>query len=48
MGPVTPESVHGNNYILTLSDYVTKWVEAVPLLTKEVPGVAKSLRKVHV
>ena len=48
VGPVTPKSVHGNRYILTLSDYFTKWVEAVPLPTKEAPGVAKSLLKVHV
>ena len=48
VGPVTPESVHGNRYILTLSDYFTKWVEAVPLPTKEAPGFAKSLLKVHV
>ena len=48
VGPVTPESVHGNNYILTLCNYFTKWVEAVPLPTKEAPGVAKSLLKVHV
>jgi len=46
VGPVTPESVHGSKYILTLSDYFTKWVEAVPLPTKEAPGVAKSLLKV--
>ena len=29
VGPVTPESVNGNEHILTLSDYFTKWVEAV-------------------
>ncbi|KAL5515024.1 hypothetical protein EMCRGX_G000133 [Ephydatia muelleri] len=46
VGPVTPESVHGNRYILALSDYFTKWVEAVPLPTKEAPGVAKSLLKI--
>ena len=38
VGPVTPESVHGNR--LTLSDYLTKWVEAAPLPTKEALGVA--------
>ena len=46
MGPVTPESIHENKYILTLSDYFTKWVEAIPLPTKEAPGVAKSLLRV--
>ena len=42
-----PESVHRNKYILTLSDHFTKWVEAVPLPTKEARGVAKSLLMVH-
>ena len=46
VGPVTPESIHENKYILTLSDYFTKWVEAIPLPTKEAPGVAKSLLRV--
>lgn len=32
--------------LLTLSDYFTKWVEAVPLPTKEAYGVAKVLLKV--
>jgi len=30
VGPISPPSASGNSYILTLSDYFTKWVEAVP------------------
>ncbi len=45
IGPISPTSALGNRYILTLSDYYTKWVEAVPLPTKEAPGVAGTLFK---
>ena len=34
VGPITPLSHNGNRYILTLSDYFTKWVEAVALPLK--------------
>lgn len=47
MGPISPPSVSGNRYILTLSDYFTKWVEAIPLPTKEAHGVASVLLKVN-
>ena len=47
IGPVSPISSNGNRFILTLSDYFSKWVEAVPLPTKEATGVAASLMKVH-
>ena len=33
-------------YILTLSDYFSKWVEAIALPTKEATGVANQLYKV--
>lgn len=47
VGLIFPVSSSGNRYILTLSDYFTKWVEAVPLPTKEeAPGVANTLYKV--
>jgi transposase InsO family protein len=46
VGPICPTSKCGNKYILTLSDYFTKWVEAIPLPTKCAPGVAKSLFKI--
>ena len=43
VGPISPPSTSGS---ITLSDYFTKWVEAVPLPTKEAPGVASAFHKV--
>ena len=48
MGPISSPSASGNRYVLTLSDYFTKWVEAIPLPTKEAHGVGKELLKVIV
>ena len=36
----------GNQYILTVSDYCTKWVEAIPTPTKQANEVANALFKV--
>ena len=47
IGPLSPVSSNGNRFILTLSDYFSKWAEAVPLPTKEATGVAESLMKVY-
>ena len=47
VGPISPMAKSGNRYILTISDYFTKWVEAVPLPSKSPVGVAISLFKVH-
>ena len=46
IGPVNPTSVHGNKYILTISDYFSKFVDAIPLPDKSAAGVAKTLHKV--
>ena len=35
-------------YILTLSDYFSKWVEAIVLPTKDATGVANQLYKVYI
>ena len=48
IGPLSPEADDGSHYILTLSDYFTKWVEAVPTADKTASGVAASLFKVNV
>lgn len=48
VGPISPISDRGNRFILTLTDYFTKYVEAVPLPTKEATGIAKSLMKVGI
>nr|XP_016460439.1 PREDICTED: uncharacterized protein LOC107783929 [Nicotiana tabacum] len=43
MGPFV--SSYGNNYILVVVDYVSKWVEAVALPTNDVKGVTCFLKK---
>ena len=48
IGTISPEADDGSCYILTLSDYFTKWVEAVPTADKTGGGVAASLFKVNV
>uniref|UniRef100_A0A1X7U287 Integrase catalytic domain-containing protein n=1 Tax=Amphimedon queenslandica TaxID=400682 RepID=A0A1X7U287_AMPQE len=35
----------GNQYILTVSDYCTKWVEAIPTPTKQASKVSNALFK---
>ena len=49
VGPISPVSSKGNRYILTLSEYFTTRVKAVPLPTKEAiaNGVAQALMKVR-
>ena len=46
IGPITPTSQKGNRYILTISDYFTKYAEAIPLPTKCAIEVASVLFKV--
>lgn len=46
IGPIHPTSIKGNRFVLTISDYFTKWVEAIPLPSKHALGVAKALFKV--
>ena len=48
VGPITPTSRHGNNYILTISDYFSKYVHAIPTKTKAATEVADILFKVYV
>jgi hypothetical protein len=31
LGPIQPASLEGNNYVLVITDYFTKWVEVIPL-----------------
>ena len=39
VGPL-PETLKGNKYIVTLTDYFSKWAEAAALLNKSAEGVA--------
>lgn len=47
IGPISPTSTQGNSYILTISDYFTKFVEGIPLSNKYASGVAAALYKVQ-
>lgn len=46
VGPLSPEADDGNSYILTISDYFTKWVKALPTSDKCASTVAAALFKV--
>ena len=47
VGPISPASSAGNQYILTVSDYFTKFAWAHALPTKEAVGVVAALRQVR-
>ncbi|XP_059510854.1 gypsy retrotransposon integrase-like protein 1 [Stegostoma tigrinum] len=42
IGPF-PETTCGNTYVLMVTDYFTKWVEAIPIQKKDALSVAKGL-----
>jgi len=42
IGPL-PETAHGNKYIVTVTDYFTKWAEDASLPSKHATGVVKVL-----
>ena len=45
VGPISPPSPSGSQYILTISDYFTKFVEAIALPSKHAEGVAATLSR---
>ena len=45
VGPL-PTSLKGNQYILTISNYFSKFTEAIPLSSKNADGVSAALFKV--
>ena len=45
IGPM-PEIPRGNKYVVTLTDYFSKWAEALPLPDKSAVGVAKFIYSV--
>ena len=47
VGPISPPSSAGNRYILTVSDYFTKFAWAHALPTKEAVSVVAALRQVR-
>ena len=46
IGPLQPPSTQGSRYILTISNYFTKYVLAIPTETKHASGVVDALFKV--
>lgn len=46
IGPLTPTADDGNKFLLTVSDYFTKWVEAIPTKDKMASTVSNALFKV--
>lgn len=46
IGPISPPSASGNRYILTISDYFTKFAFARAHPTKEASNVVHTLRQV--
>ena len=46
VGPISPQSVSGNRYILTISDYFTKFTYAKAVPTKEAKNVVGIMREV--
>ena len=47
VGPL-PETPNGHQYIMTITDYYTKWAEAVPLKDKSSLSVANALYSVRI
>ena len=47
IGPLPVTSL-GNKYIVTLTDYFSKWAEAAPLPSKHAAGVAKLIYSVSI
>ena len=45
VGP-RPRSKNGNRFILTICDYATRYLEAIPLPSTEAPRIAKELLKI--
>lgn len=46
VGPLTYKSKQGNTYILTVSDYFSKFVQAIPCTNKEASTVCEALFQV--
>ena len=46
VGPISPTADDGSQYILTVTDYFSKWSEALPTIDKSAPSVANALFKV--
>ena len=45
LGPMTPSSRQGNSFIMVVTDYLTKWVEAIPVSDQTADTTSKALVK---
>ncbi|KZS09148.1 Uncharacterized protein APZ42_026699 [Daphnia magna] len=43
LGPIKPHSLQGNNYILVITDYFSKWIEVIPLTNCTTLSTSKAL-----
>ena len=43
LGPIQPHSLQGNNYVLVITDYFTKWIEVIALPTFSALVTCKAL-----
>ncbi|KZS17759.1 Uncharacterized protein APZ42_016190 [Daphnia magna] len=43
LGPIKPHSLQGNNYILVITDYFSKWIEVIPLTNCTALSTSKAL-----
>ena len=43
LGPIRPHSLQGNNFVLVITDYFTKWVEVVALPNQTALATSKAL-----
>lgn len=46
VGPISPTAADGSRFILTITDYFTKWAEAIPTKDKSAASTATVLFKV--
>ena len=46
VGPISPTADDGSRYVLTISGYFTKWVEAIPTADKCASTVVSALYQV--
>jgi len=47
VGPISPSSTRGHQFILTITDYFSKWAEAIPLIEIKTSNVVNFI-KYHV
>ena len=47
VGPISPVADDGSRYILTIADYFTKWVEAIPTVDKSAASTSAALFNVY-